>query len=79
MNSLREGFEQQQLLNAYAEDPDYQRYLQQLNDEKSAKLDSLTYTDSLKNRFMVLTFSNNVFDLSDKNPTSPPSDYKLGR
>lgn len=79
MNSLRDGIEQQQLLNAYADDPDYQRYLQQLNDEKSAKLDSLTYTDSLKKSvYGANFFSNNVFDLSDKNPTSPPSDYKLG-
>ncbi|MBK7762622.1 MAG: SLBB domain-containing protein [Bacteroidetes bacterium] len=79
MNSIREGLEEQKLMNAYTDDPEYQRYLEQMKEEQTAKVDTLTYTDSLKKSvYGANFFTNNVFDLSDKNPTSPPGDYKLG-
>ena len=80
MNQLKNAENLKNPQNPYEMDPDYQRYIQgnlratkdsiRTNDEELDKDEKRVYGASF--------FSNNVFDLSDKSPGTPPSDYRLG-
>lgn len=71
--------EQQRLEELYKNDPDYLAYLKENQQDLDVKIDTLNKSDSLKKQvYGANFFSNNVFDLSDKTPTSPPLDYRLG-
>jgi polysaccharide export outer membrane protein len=63
----------------YVNDPDYQNYLNSINTAKLQKSDSLAKKDSLRKKIYGMDFfTNNVFELSDKNNSAPPMDYRLG-
>lgn len=71
--------EDQRIQELYKNDPDYLAYLKANQQETDVKIDTLNKSDSLKKVvYGANFFSNNVFDLSDKTPTSPPLDYRLG-
>jgi len=75
----RADLEELKIQESYKADPEYQQYLQQLQQQREDKTDTLDKTDSLKKSvYGANFFTNNVFDLSEKNPTAPPSDYRLG-
>jgi protein involved in polysaccharide export with SLBB domain len=79
LNALKQEAEEKRMQEAYMNDPDYQAYLQKLQQEKAEKTDTLLAVDSLKKQvYGANFFSNNVFDLSEKNPTAPPIDYRVG-
>ena len=79
LNSKRSAAEEQRILETYQNDPDYLDYLKSLKQDQDIKIDTLNKSDSLrKSVYGANFFSNNVFDLSDKAPSAPPVDYRLG-
>lgn len=84
LNGLKQSKTQdEELLELYKNDPDYIKYL----GSKNKKNENVIAPNSEEDNNVVVGkrtvyganfFSNNVFDLSDKNPTTPPSDYRLG-
>lgn len=75
--------EQEQLEELYKNDPDYIKYLGEKN--KTKKETSTTNDENDKdvslgkqNIYGANFFASNVFDQSDKTPTTPPLDYRLG-
>ncbi len=69
----------EQLLEIYKNDPDYLRYLMATKNEENVKIDNEKQKDN--NQVHVYGadfFSSNSFDLSDRAPSSPPLDYRLG-
>ena len=79
LNSKRSEVDEQKMQEMYKNDPDYLEYLNATRQEQEQKIDTLNKSDSLrKSVYGANFFSNNVFDLSDKAPTAPPLDYRLG-
>ncbi len=79
LNSKRSDAEELKIQELYKNDPDYLEYLRLTKQEQEVKIDTLNKADSLKKTvYGANFFSNNVFDLSDKTPTAPPLDYRLG-
>ncbi len=79
LNSKRSEIDEQKIQDLYKNDPDYLEYLNATRQEQNQKIDTLNKSDSLrKTVYGANFFSNNVFDLSDKTPTAPPLDYRLG-
>lgn len=80
MNQLKNAENLKNAQNPYEMDPDYQRYIQ--GNMKATKDSFRTSEEELnkddKRVYGASFFSNNVFDLSDKSPGTPPSDYRLG-
>lgn len=86
LNKMRNNAQDQRMLEMYKNDPDYIKYMNadpQIIIEDTNKTSE--YKDSLDNAkkakrkvFGSDFFSNNVFDLSDRAPSSPPVDYRLG-
>jgi polysaccharide biosynthesis/export protein len=71
--------EEQRIQAMYQNDPDYLEYLKSIKEVEEIKTDSLGIKDSTQNTIYGSNFfSNNVYDLSDKTPTAPPLDYRLG-
>lgn len=70
-------------MELYKNDPDYIKYLGSLEKKKEPEkvANDETAKDvevGKKTVYGANFFSNNVFDLSDKTPTTPPLDYRLG-
>ncbi|GBL35783.1 hypothetical protein EMGBS15_13780 [Filimonas sp.] len=79
LNIKRTDAEELRIQEQYKNDPDYLEYLKMIKLDQEVKIDTLNKSDSLrKSVYGANFFSNNVFDLSDKAPTAPPLDYRLG-
>lgn len=79
LNTKRSAADEDMIREMYKNDPDYLEYLRQVKLDQEVKVDTLDKKDSLrKTVYGANFFSNNVFDLSDKAPTAPPLDYRLG-
>ena len=69
----------EKLQELYKNDPEYLKYLQANKLDLEAIIDNANANDSVKKRIYGADFfSNNAFDLSDKAPSAPPLDYRLG-
>lgn len=83
LNNPQEKNEQEKLEELYKNDPDYLKYL---NEKKKDKKETTTPDDEKfkevgvgkQQVYGANFFSSNVFDMSDKTPTTPPMDYRLG-
>jgi len=79
LNSKRSEAEDLKIQEMYKNDPDYLEYLRNTRQEQELKIDTLNKVDSLKKGvYGANFFNNNVFDLSDKAPSAPPLDYRIG-
>jgi protein involved in polysaccharide export with SLBB domain len=84
LNGLKQTkTQEEELLELYKNDPDYIKYLG--SKDKKQEVGKATNDEADKDVgigkkvvYGANFFTNNVFDLSDKNPTTPPSDYRLG-
>lgn len=82
LNNLSKAEQQKKLQEQYKDDPEYIKYLNRLNPPQDEELlsKSKLLRDSLKTKdvYGINFFSNNAFELSDRTPTAPPLDYRLG-
>ncbi len=79
LNSKPDETEEMRMKELYKNDPDYLQYLKSAQQLQDSKIDVSQQADSLTQPVYGSNFfTNNVFDLSDKAPTAPPLDYRLG-
>lgn len=68
-----------QILELYKNDPEYLKYLNASQNQNSDDpLVTKDEKDNAKQIFGAGFFDNNLFDLSDRGPSAPPLDYRLG-
>ncbi|HMN33505.1 MAG TPA: SLBB domain-containing protein [Chitinophagaceae bacterium] len=69
----------EQLLELYKNDPEYLKYLMATKTDIDVKSDTILSKEQMKEKvYGADFFSSNSFDLSDRAPSSPPLDYRLG-
>jgi protein involved in polysaccharide export with SLBB domain len=80
INNALYNIQDKEIQASYQNDPEYQRYLSTINSKSPDSLSNkeIKKDTSKKKIFGMNFFINNVFDLSDRAPSTPPLDYRLG-
>lgn len=80
INNFQYSQQDKELQSSYLNDPLYAKSSTEFNTSKKDSLlnNELKKDTSKKKVFGMSFFTNNVFDLSDRAPSTPPLDYRLG-